>query len=183
MFSPGGVSAVSNNLCSKLICRKEIMNQRSSPLSYLHLFVVFLEEKYNRPSSLALKCGWTPVAGCCSILSTSLSAICIPPVSTLLNLWLKKGDAESEKEVIVCVFSTQDTHVSVSGSDCRSVHVSTRRQDGDCCTFTLGAHTGGEARRWSEALWEHILHMSEATGKWNKLLKGWYNSSRCELRN
>lgn len=63
----------------------------------------------------------------------------------------------------MCVFFTQDTRVSVSGSECRSVRISTRRQDEDC-TFTLGANTGGDARRWSEALWEHILHMSEATG-------------------
>lgn len=59
------------------------------------------------------------------------------------------------------MFSTQDSHVSVSGSECRSVHISVRRQDEDRCTFTLGAHTAGEARRWSDALWEHILHMSE----------------------
>lgn len=33
---------------------------------------------------------------------------------------------------------------------------------GEDRTFALSAHTPDDARRWTEALWEHILNMSEA---------------------
>ncbi|XP_075885531.1 rhotekin-like isoform X2 [Nelusetta ayraudi] len=81
-----------------------------------------------------------------------------------------QAEQESEDEPLLIIPIKKDTRVSVSGSECRSVRISMRRQDEDC-TFTLGANTSGDARRWSEALWEHILHMSQWKQCSDRLMK------------